>query len=330
MDILKTKAKRNKLFTGLAIAVVLLAFPYILNGAFSWNYGVLLACFFLLYVIAVSGLDVVFGYSGQISLGHAAFFAIGAYGSVMMHEYFGLPIPLTMLLGTILATLIGALIAYPASKLVFHFLSLATIALGEIVYQFVAQSPGNITGNFTGFFTDTISFFGYKLDSYTKYYYFSLICTVIFLAVKVNLVNSRVGRAFIAIRENSHAANGMGINVRKYKVIAFAVSAFFTAFAGAMYAHLVRFISPDTFMQRQSVMFLTMLLFGGTASLGGPIIGVLAIQALNELLRSAERYQMLIYGVLLLIAIVAIPGGLYGVLKDIARLVKRGKKNADG
>lgn len=100
---------------------------------------------------------------------------------MLIHQFTGLPVIVTILMGTVIATLIGALLAYPASKLVFHFLSLATIAFGEVVYQLVAQSPGNITGNFTGKFTDTISPFGFKLNSYTKYYFFSMICMVIFL-----------------------------------------------------------------------------------------------------------------------------------------------------
>ena len=280
----------------------------------------------ILYIIAVSGLVILIGYSGQISMGHAAFFCIGAYGSVLLHEFTGLPVLITILIGTVLATLIGSLLAYPASKLVFHFLSLATIAFGEVVYQLVAQSPGNITGNFTGKFTETISLFGFKLNTYTKYYFFSVVCMVIFLIIKTNLVRSRVGRAFIAIRENSHAANGMGINVRKYKVIAFATSAFYTAFAGGLYAHLVRFISPDTFTQKQSVMFLTMLLFGGSASVGGTVTGVFTVQFLNEILRSAERYQLLIYGVLLLVVILAFPGGLFGLVKQAIKKVKTRKE----
>ena len=247
--------KKNNKIVYILVGIVLLAFPFAAEKVFNWNYGVLLANFMILYIIAVSGLDILFGYSGQISMGHAAFFCIGAYGSVLLHEFTGLPVLITILIGTVLATLIGSLLAYPASKLVFHFLSLATIAFGEVVYQLVAQSPGNITGNFTGKFTETISLFGFKLNTYTKYYFFSVVCMVIFLIIKTNLVRSRVGRAFIAIRENSHAANGMGINVRKYKVIAFATSAFYTAFAGGLYAHLVRFISPDTFTQKQSVMF---------------------------------------------------------------------------
>lgn len=309
--------------------LLLVLYPLVVNGIFEFNYGVLLACFVFIYVIAVSGLDLLFGYSGQISMGQAAFFAIGAYGSVMLNMYLGIPILVTMLLSCILATLIAAIIAYPASKLVFHFLSLATIALGEIVYQLIAQSPGNITGNFLGLFTDYISISGYKLNTYTKNYYFFLFCTIIFIMAKSNLVNSRVGRAFIAIRENTQAADGMGINVRKYKVIAFAVSAFYTAFAGSMYAHLVRYISPDTFTMKQSVTFLLMLLFGGTASIGGPIVGVISIQLLNELLRFAERYQMIIYGILLLIVIVGIPGGLYGEINNILTKLKKGKKNVN-
>ena len=318
--------KKNNKIVYILVGIVLLAFPFAAKKVFNWNYGVLLANFMILYIIAVSGLDILFGYSGQISMGHAAFFCIGAYGSVLLHEFTGLPVLITILIGTVLATLIGSLLAYPASKLVFHFLSLATIAFGEVVYQLVAQSPGNITGNFTGKFTETISLFGFKLNTYTKYYFFSVVCMVIFLIIKTNLVRSRVGRAFIAIRENSHAANGMGINVRKYKVIAFATSAFYTAFAGGLYAHLVRFISPDTFTQKQSVMFLTMLLFGGSASVGGTVTGVFTVQFLNEILRSAERYQLLIYGVLLLVVILAFPGGLFGLVKQAIKKVKTRKE----
>ena len=164
----KTISKKNFIILG----VILVAFPFVADKLFNWNYGVLLANFAILYIIAVSGLDILFGYSGQISMGHAAFYCIGAYGSVLIHQFTGLPVIVTILMGTVIATLIGALLAYPASKLVFHFLSLATIAFGEVVYQLVAQSPGNITGNFTGKFTDTISLFGFKLNSYTKYYYF--------------------------------------------------------------------------------------------------------------------------------------------------------------
>ncbi len=320
---------KNRFIGKAAIAVVLLLLPVVLN-LFGYDYGVLICCFAALYIIAVSGLDILFGYCGQISMGQAAFFAIGAYGSVIMHKYLSIPVFFSMILSSILATIIGCIIAYPASKLVFHFLSLATVAFGEIVYQFVSQSPKGITGNFTGFFTEYLSFFGFKLNSNIRFYYYALIMVVIFLLLKTNLIKSRTGRALIAIRENGHAADGMGVNVRKYKVLAFSISAFYTAYAGGMYAHLVRFISPDTYTNKQSVMFLTMLLFGGTASLGGTVSGVFTVLILNEILRSAGRYQLFAYGILLLLVIMLFPGGFYRFTKDLILKWKGGKRNAKG
>lgn len=308
------------------LAAVVLLLPVIMSGI-GYSYGILLCCLIQIYIIAVSGLDIMFGYSGQISIGHAAFYALGAYGSGIMVNYLGFPPIISMLICSSVVALIAALLAYPASKLVFHFLALATIAFAEIVYQVIAHSPGEITGNMRGMFSSFIDIFGFELNTNTRFYYFGLVCLVVFLGCKTFIVDSKVGRAFLAIRENTHAAEGMGINVRKYKVIAFMFSAFFTAFAGGMYIHLVRYISPDTFVQKQSVMFITMLLFGGTASLAGPILGVITITILTEALRSLQDYQMLIYGVLMLCVIIAIPGGIQGALKGAwARLKAKNRR----
>ena len=309
--------KQKKLLPVLVMLVLTLLLPLVLG-----EYPLMLCCTIFYYIIAVSGLDILFGYSGQISLGHAAFYAIGAYGSALLHNYLHLPIIVTMILAACIATGIGALLAIPASKLVFHFLSLSTIAFGEIVYQLLVHSPGMITGDFKGIYSTQMTFFG-QAFSYRNFFYFALLCAVIFLLAKFFLVNSKTGRAFTAIRENSHAANGMGINVRRYKVMAFATSAFYTAFAGAMYMHLTGFVHPDTFVKKQSVLFLTMLLFGGTGTMFGPIIGVISVELLIESLRSLQEFQGFVYGVLLLIVIVALPGGLYGGLRDIYAYCKR-------
>lgn len=307
---------KSQLWKWISVAAVAVALP-LLMLLFGYSYGILLCCLIEIYIIAVSGLDVAFGYSGQISIGHAAFYAIGAYTSGILVNNLGLPPLLSMLVGACFAMVIGVLLAYPASKLVFHFLALATIAFGEIIYQVIAHSPGEITGNLRGMFSSYVSIFGFELDSDLKFYYFALVCIVLFLGAKTFLVRSKVGRAFIAVRENTHAAEGMGIDVRRYKVLAFAISAFFTGFAGSMYMHLVRYISPDTFVQKQSIMFITMLLFGGTASLFGPIIGVVTITILTEALRSFQDYQMLIYGILMLCVIVALPGGIWGAIRAL-------------
>lgn len=312
---MKTK---QKMVLGAAGAGCVIGLPFVMT-AMNFNYGILIACFACLYIIASSGLDIDFGFCGQISMGHAAFFAIGAYGSALLHKYTGLPVLITMLLAAILAAVIGSIIAYPASKLVFHFLSLSTIAFGEIVYTFLLNSPGGITGNAVGLFVDKVSFLGFELDSYTKFYFFGILCLLIFIQVKRLLIDSKVGRAWIAIRENPRAAGGMGINVTKYKVLAFAVSALFTGYAGAMYAHLVGYIGPDTFTMKQSVMFVTMMLFGGTGSMWGPAIGAVLILLITEGLRVFEQYQMLIYGIVLLLVIVLLPGGVYGEAKNLVK-----------
>jgi branched-chain amino acid transport system permease protein len=306
------------------ILIVAFLLPVFLRG-FNYEIGVL--CFILLYIVAVSGLDILYGYCGQISLGQAGFFAIGAYGSAMLPHYFGIPHLPSMFLASMLGAVVGAIIAYPASKLVFHFLALATMAFGEIVRQFVAQSPNGITGNSLGFFAERLTVFGIRLGTPTSFYYFSLVCVIFFLIVKERLTKSRMGRAFMAIRESPEAAAAMGVDVVRYKIIAFTTSAFFTAFAGAMYMYLVRYVSPEAVVQRQSVMFLTMLLFGGTGSLWGPICGSVAILVLNELIRFAERYQMLVYGALLLLVILLLPGGVYGETVNLINRIKNRKKD---
>lgn len=324
------KKKSIKHLNWIALAALLAALPALFTGL-RYTYAITVLCFASLYIIATSGLDILYGYCGQISMGHAAYFAIGAYGSVMLNHYFGIPVILTMILASCLAALIGSIIAYPSSKLVFHFLSLSTIAFGEIVHSLLLNSPGGVTNNAVGMAASSIRLFGFQINTATRFYYFGLIMVVAFLFVKQRLIASRVGRAWIAIRENAVAANGMGIHVTKYKVLAFACSAFYTGFAGAMYAHFVNYVSPDTFVQKQSVMFITMLLFGGTGSLVGPIIGSCTVMLLNESLRSLEQYQMLVYGILLLIVVVAMPGGLYGYGRSVLERVNRrkgGKKNA--
>ncbi len=312
------KKKKLPLVGGMAIG--LCALPFLVRMVAGNQYPLLIMCIMLIYVIAVSGLDILFGYSGQISLGHAAFFTLGAYTTGLLNMYFSLPLYLTIPAGAVLAAGIGALLAYPASKLKFHFLSLATVAFGEITYYFLYTSPGGFTHDFKGINVVSISFLG---EDYLKWYFFLLAIVILVLLAKTSLVNSRVGRAFIAIRENTHAADGMGINVRKNKVIAFAVSAFLTGLAGALYVHLIKYISPETSMQKQSVLLLTMLLFGGTASLFGTILGVISIEILMECIRPLQEYQMLFYGILLLVVIVALPGGIYGGIRDLFTSVRK-------
>ncbi|MEG2434364.1 MAG: branched-chain amino acid ABC transporter permease, partial [Acinetobacter sp.] len=167
------------------------------------------------------------------------------------------------------------------------------------------------TGGFVGFGgIPTFSVFGFKFENRQSYFFIILIFVIVFLVLKQRIILSRTGRALIAIRENVMAANGMGIHVRSYKILVFAISAFFTGVAGALYAHMVGYISPDTFVHSQSVLLLTMLLFGGSGSFSGPIIGATVITVMTEMLQRFSQYQTLIYGVFILLVVLYMPGGL--------------------
>lgn len=288
----------------------------------NYNYVVLLLCFCEIYIIATSGLDILYGYSGQISFCTAGFFGLGAYGSILLNKYTGIPVFVTIFLGAILACVIAILFACPVSKLRFAFLSLSTISFNYVIYQVITRSPGGITGDFNGIFAAKLQIFGYTFKSYTAYFYFGLICTVILVLLKSQLVRSRVGRAFLAIKQNLHAAEGMGIDTRRYKVYAFGFYGFYAGFAGALYAHLVGFISPETVAETQSVIFLIMAMFGGLCSDWGPVIGGTLIMFLTDLLSHFQQYQLLTYGILLIVFIVFLPGGIVGEGKKLINHIK--------
>lgn len=328
----------------IAAAALLVLVPTMLEFGFVLprsRYVVFLLCIMSIYVIATSGLDVLFGYTGQISLGHAGFYAIGAYVSVLLsHDSFGisqwlgfrLPPIISIFFASFVAMGFGILLAIPAAKLVFHFLALLTIAFGQLAFLAISSFPG-VTNGYLGITSiPPIRLFGIDFDTNYKFYLLSLVFAGVVLLAKNNIIKSRVGRCFIAIRENQLAANGAGIDVTYYKIVAFAISAFFTGLSGALYAHLIGFISPESFMYAQSVIFLTMLVFGGNGNLIGPILGAVVITITQEALQSLKNYQMLIYGVFLLVTILFLPKGLYGlsgICRDAVRkAVKRNDANA--
>ncbi len=315
--------KKNR-YTLLALLVVACVAAWMLQE----RYLSMILDYICIYTIAVTGLDILFGYTGQVSFGQAGFYAIGAYTSTLLSINLGIPPIISILLGAALALFFGILIAFPASRLVKHFLSLLTIAFGQMVYTYIVgaawltRGPSGITG------IPKVSLFGYTFKGYQSYFWLVLVAVILVLLMKRNIINSRVGRAFIAVRENPHAAAGMGINVAKYKIMAFGISAFLAGMAGAFYAHMVGFISPDTFTSTQSNMFMTMLLFGGIATISGSLIGAAIITVITELLQSFASAQTLVYAGFILVVLFCLPNGVVG-LWDKARtmfLKRLGKK----
>ena len=321
-----TFCKKNR-FAIIAALALCVAAAFMLRT----RYLAMILDFICIYTIAVTGLDLLFGYTGQVSFGQAGFYAIGAYTSALLSKSWGVPPILSIFIGALLATIFGVIIAFPASKLVKHFLSLLTIAFGLMVYTFVNScaaltgGPSGITG------IPKVSLFGFELSNYQSFFWLAAVLMSLTLIIKKNIINSRVGRAFIAVRENPHAAAGMGINVAKYKIMAFAISAFAAGLAGALYAHMVRFISPDSFTKDQSNMFMTMLLFGGISTITGPVVGAAAITVMTELLQQFAAYQTLIYAVLILIVLFLLPNGTVGLFSKLSVFVKKdGLKRTKG
>lgn len=312
------------------IPVIFIAAALLLPVFIKSTYIILLFNFMGLYMISVSGLDLLFGYTGQISLGHAAFYGIGAYTTAILTTRFSVPVIPSILFSLIVAAIFGVLLAVPACKLVGHFLALLTIAFGQLFYQFVANFT-TVSGGFSGInFIPGVSFFGFELSSNVQYFYFILVLVIAALYIKQAIIHSSYGRSFIAIRESAHAADGAGVNVVSRKIAVFAISAVFTALTGSIYACMIGFISPETFTQSQSIIFLTMLLLGGMGNFVGPLIGTVIVTIIKEYLQGFGTYQMLIYGVIIILVVLFAPNGLVGLYDSFKnkRYLWRRKTNA--
>ena len=320
---MKIKNHLSSVIFWVVLAVTLLLFA-------QKNYYAFIIALFGVYAIVATALDVLFGYTGQISLGHAGLFAIGSYVTALLSLKLSVPTAIALILGAVAATVVGALIAIPASKLVKHFLSLLMIAFGQIVYLII-NSWSKVTGGSLGLMNiPKLNLFGFKFDSYIKIAILIWLVLALLLVVKVRIINSRVGSAFIALRENSVAAKGLGINIKKYKVMAFAISAFMTGLAGGLYTYVRGFISPETFNGTQSTLFMTMLLFGGICTVEGPVIGAVVLLLVKEVFQSLALYQGLVYALFMLIVLFFLPNGVVGIFKSmggvVAKLKKKNKK----
>lgn len=297
---------------GLAVVACALLYPVLFPDQ---TYMHLIICTLGIYIIVNTGFDVLFGYSGQISLGQAGFYAIGAYFSAIFSKA-GMPVLPAMLLAACIAALVGFFLAIPCSKLVHHFLSIVTIGFGEIIRLLALNGPSKLTGGANGIGgIPPVSFLGVQLTSKAAYLYFVVALVLLALFVKRRIVDSRVGRAMIAIKCNPDASEAFGMKLSKYKSMAFTVAAFYAGIGGALYAHLVRFISPESFSADQSSMFLVMILVGGMGTFCGPIIGSVIIIFVTEILQQFGQYQMLIYGALIIFVLFFMPTGIAGTIR---------------
>ena len=268
-------------------------------GLLNMYYQINLTSMCINIILAVS-LNLINGFTGQLSLGHAGFMAVGAYSAVIMTQFLGQPFAIGIIAACVAAAIAGFIIGVPTLRLKGDYLAIATLAFGEIIRVVLmnidyVNGPAGVVG---------IS----KLTTWPVLYW-SMIITIL---VVVNLINSSYGRAIVSVREDEVAAELMGINTTRYKVIAFVIGAMFAGLAGALYAHFFYIIKPETFNFLKSFDILVMVVLGGLGSTTGAIIAAIFITALTAALQSFPAIRMILYALILIIVMIYRPQGLMG------------------
>jgi branched-chain amino acid transport system permease protein len=272
-----------------------------------------------IYVILTLGLNLIVGFTGLAALGHIAFACVGAYTSSILALHLGISPWIGLLIGALLASVLGAIVSFPSLRLKGDYLAIATFGLGVIVYS-VAKNWVSLTRGPMGLpGIPSFKLFGYEINNVWAYIVLVFVFVVVtYLAIR-NITKSPFGRILTGIREDEIATEAMGKNINKHKLIVFVVGAFFAGIAGSLYAHYITFIDPSSFTIMESIAVLLMVVFGGMASLGGSFIGASILVIFPELLRFlgmpssvAAPLRQMIYGLLLIILMIWRPQGLLG------------------
>lgn len=352
--------RRNAIYAALAIGVALILLPFV--AGLAGNAWIRILAFAMLYIMLALGLNIVVGYAGLLDLGYIAFYAVGAYlygllASPHLFEQFAwvreafpdglhnsiwLVIPLSAAVAAIFGVLLGA----PTLKLRGDYLAIVTLGFGEIIRIFLnnLNAPINITNGPQGLskidpieigpvnFGRSLDLLGITIPSVQLYYYLFLILTVVVILVTVRLQDSRVGRAWVAIREDEIAAKAMGINTRNVKLLAFAMGASFGGISGAMFSAFQGFVSPESFVLMESIVIVAMVVLGGMGYVPGVILGAVLLYAVPEILRfvakplqesifgteliAPEALRMLLFGLAMVLIMLMRPKGLLGKRRE--------------
>jgi branched-chain amino acid transport system permease protein len=335
---------KQKALLGMVLIGVALALLPFLVGKGLGNSWVRVLDFALLYVMLALGLNIVVGFAGLLDLGYIAFYAVGAYlYALLASPHFGLhwPVWAVLPLGALVAGLFGVLLGAPTLRLRGDYLAIVTLGFGEIVRIFMnnLNAPVNITNGPQGIsqidpvriagmpLSKTLEVFGVSFPSVYLYYYLFLALTLLIVFVSIRLEDSRIGRAWVAIREDEIAAKACGINTRNVKLLAFAMGATFGGVAGGLFAGFQEFVSPESFGLMESIMVLCMVVLGGMGHIPGVILGGLLLAILPEALRHGavpmqqaafgkvlldpESLRMLLFGLALIAVMLYRPAGLW-------------------
>jgi branched-chain amino acid transport system permease protein len=321
----------------IALAVVIPLLHPVLPGLVS-NYRLFLVSTMIIAAIAVLGLNLLTGFNGQISLGHSAFYAVGAYTAAILMDKLDCPYWATLPAAAIVSFIVGYLFGLPALRLEGHYLALATFALALSVPQILKYKwLEDLTGGVQGIVLSKPEVpFGLPLSDDQWLYYYCLIVMLILYWGAANLLKSRSGRAMMAIRDYPIAAGAMGIDTSLYKTVTFGISAAYTGIAGALSASAIAFVAPDSFSFFLSIKFLIGLVVGGVGSLAGSVVGGIfyvlvdnAAQALSTYIKSDLGLQFdlsayTVFGILLILLMYLMPTGIVGGVYGAVRRLRRG------
>jgi branched-chain amino acid transport system permease protein len=300
---------------GIYVSLLLLAIvPFFLKSPYYMH----LLNMFGISILLTMGLNIIIGYGGQFALAQAAFYAFGAYASALLTIHTGMSFWMALVLSGFFTVLVGLFVGIPSLMVKGHYLAILTLGLAVVIHETIlnwmelTKGPQGITN------IPQPDLFGFRFDTDHKYFYIIFIVTLLGILFARKMIHSRTGRALVALRDSYIAAEAMGINTTYYKVLAFAVSAFYAGIAGSLYAHLVTYISPEMGDVSELLTVFAMMMLGGIGTIGGPILGAAVITFGNEYLRVLGDLRMVFYGLMILLLVIYLPNGLI-VLWDRVR-----------
>lgn len=310
-------------FSALIVLVLLsaaISLPFFIQG--NYLFGIAHQVF--IFIVLASGYNVLLGLTGLVSFGHVALFAVGAYTSAILVKSVGLPFVLGFIGAGCVAGLVGLLTAIPALRIKGHYLTLLTLALGEVI-RLVIRSMESLTHGSEGFSgIPRPEIFGVSFRSAVPLYYLLLGCAILTILFVWRLKISRYGRAFMAIRDAEIGAEVGGVDTSRMKILAFTISAVIAGFAGSLYAHTMRFISPEFFSLGLTITLLAMVLLGGRGTVAGPVLGAAVLVILPESLRFVKDYYLVAFGLAIWAGALLLPHGLIGLADQLLRRQPKG------
>ncbi|OJU91264.1 MAG: branched-chain amino acid ABC transporter permease [Burkholderiales bacterium 66-5] len=285
------------------------------------EYWIAQLVFVFIYSVIAVGLMLLVGFTGQFSIGHAAFMGVGAYTEAFLAAR-GWPFPLSMACAMGLSAAVGVVVGLPALRVKGMYLAIATLAFGFIVEEILTRWD-SVTGGNSGLMVQSPMVFGWALDGPVAFYFLCLGCVVASTVMVLNLLRAPTGRAFVAIRDSEISAQSMGIHLARYKSLSFAISAALAGLGGALYAHQIQFLSPEQFGLLQSIDLVLMIVIGGLGSMHGVFFGAMFLIGMPQLISSVKDYlpaaigqatglQAVVYGVILIAFVMLEPMGMYG------------------